>query len=79
MGGAELVRSLGAGPCMDNMGIFHPVTSYNGMIAVSFQACREMLPDPEFYEECLRESFAELQAAVPGEGKKAAGGRRKTA
>ena len=79
MGGAELVRSLACGPCMDNMGIFHPVTSYNGMIAVSFQACREMLPDPEFYEECLRESFAELQAAVPGEGKKAAGGRRKTA
>ncbi|MEE8303518.1 MAG: wax ester/triacylglycerol synthase family O-acyltransferase, partial [Candidatus Tectomicrobia bacterium] len=59
MCGAELVRSLAAGPCMDNMGLFHPVTSYNGMIAVSFQACREMLPDPHFYEECLQQSFAE--------------------
>ncbi len=70
MGGAKLVQSLGAGPCMDNMGLFHPVTSYNGIIAVSFQACREMMPDPSFYEECLRESYAELCAAVPAAGKK---------
>jgi WS/DGAT/MGAT family acyltransferase len=73
MGGAKLVGSLAAGPCMDNMGLFHPVTSYNGMIAVSFQACREMMPDPHFYEECLRESFAELAAAVPAAGAPAAG------
>jgi hypothetical protein len=66
----SLVRSLGAGPCMDNMGIIHPVTSYNGMIAVSFQACREMMPDPQFYEECLAESFGDLCAAVPVAGKK---------
>lgn len=43
---------------MDNMGIFHPFTSYNGMIAVSFQACSEMMPDPQFDEECLLESFS---------------------
>jgi diacylglycerol O-acyltransferase len=72
MGGAKMVSSLGAGPCMDNMGIFHPVTSYNGMIAVSFQACREMMPDPQFYEECLLESFGELSATVPVAGKKGA-------
>ncbi|MFO7573091.1 MAG: zinc metallopeptidase, partial [Gaiellaceae bacterium] len=29
----------GLGPCIDNMGLFHAVTSYNGQIAVSFQAC----------------------------------------
>ena len=72
MGGAKLVSSLGAGPCMDNMGIFHPVTSYNGMISVSFQACREMMPDPQFYEECLLESFSELSEAVPVARKKRA-------
>ena len=65
MAGAQLVRSMAAGPCIDNMGIFHPVTSYNGMISVSVQACRDLMPDPEFYEECLRQSFEEMCAAVP--------------
>lgn len=66
MSGARLVHSFGAGPCMDGMGIFHVVTSYGGEIAVSVQACRDMMPDPGFYESCLKESFAELKAAVPG-------------
>lgn len=65
MGGARLVRNLGTGPCMDNMGLFHPVTSYDGMIEISFQSCREMMPDPQFYEQCLRDSFVELQHSVP--------------
>lgn len=64
MGGAKLVRSLGAGPCMDSMGLFHPVTSYNGMISVSFQACREMMSDPEFYAQCLQQSYDELKTAA---------------
>lgn len=64
MGGAKLVRSLGAGPCMDSLGLFHPVTSYNGMISIAFQACREMMPDPEFYAQCLRQSFRELKRAT---------------
>ncbi len=77
MGGAKLVRSLGVAPCMDNMGLFHPVTSYDGMIAISFQSCREMMPDPDFYEDCLRESFAELQEAVPAKSKGSARAPRK--
>ncbi|MGI9287261.1 MAG: wax ester/triacylglycerol synthase family O-acyltransferase [Pseudomonadales bacterium] len=64
MGGAKLVLSLGAGPCLDGMGLFHPVTSYNGMISVSFQACREMMPDPEFYAQCLQQSYDELKKAA---------------
>ncbi len=35
MSGAKMVRSLGAGPCVDSMGLFPPVTSYNGMISIS--------------------------------------------
>lgn len=72
MSGARLVRSYGTGPCLDNMGLFHPVTSYDGMIAISFQSCREMMPDPEFYEDCLRAAFDELEQAVPAHKKKAA-------
>jgi hypothetical protein len=40
--------------------------SYCGEITISFTSCREMLPDPAVYAACLRESFDELQAAVPG-------------
>jgi len=64
MGGAQVVRSYGLGPCIDNMGLFHAVTSYNGQIAVSFQACREMMPDPGFYEQCLYAAYGALQSKV---------------
>ena len=64
MGGAKMVRSLGAGPCVDSMGLFQPVTSYNGMISISFQACRNMMPDPEFYAKCLQQSYDELKQAA---------------
>jgi diacylglycerol O-acyltransferase / wax synthase len=64
MRGAHVVRSYGLGPCIDNMGLFHAVTSYDGQIAVSFQACRAMMPDPGFYEECLQQAYEDLQAAL---------------
>ncbi|MBK6288145.1 MAG: wax ester/triacylglycerol synthase family O-acyltransferase [Gammaproteobacteria bacterium] len=63
MAGARLVRSFGAGPCMDGNGLFQVVTSYAGQIAISFQSCRDMMPDPDEYEACLAQSFAELKDA----------------
>jgi diacylglycerol O-acyltransferase / wax synthase len=62
--GARLVRSFGAGPCVDGMGLFQVVTSYAGQIAISFQSCRDLMPDPGFYENCLADSFAQLKAAA---------------
>lgn len=76
MRGAHVVRSYGLGPCIDNMGLFHAVTSYDGQIAVSFQACRAMMPDPGFYEECLQRAYQELQAAAEAPRR---GGRKKPA
>ncbi|MBI1394273.1 MAG: wax ester/triacylglycerol synthase family O-acyltransferase [Alphaproteobacteria bacterium] len=64
MAGAKLVTAYAIGPVMDSMGLFHAVTSYCGEITISFTACREMLPDPAFYRECLQESFDELRAAA---------------
>ncbi|PLW83714.1 wax ester/triacylglycerol synthase family O-acyltransferase [Kineobactrum sediminis] len=64
MGGAKVVRSYGLGPCADNLGLFHAVTSYNGQIAIAFQACRQMMPDPGFYEQCLYDAYKALQQAV---------------
>jgi len=63
MAGARMVRSFGVGPVMDSMGLFQAVTSYCGEIGIAVTACRDMLPDPAFYAECLQSSFDELLAA----------------
>ncbi|MEM1396417.1 MAG: wax ester/triacylglycerol synthase family O-acyltransferase, partial [Pseudomonadota bacterium] len=64
MAGAKLVSAYGIGPVMDSMGLFHAVTSYCGDVAITVTGCREMLPDPHFYRECLEKSFEELHQAA---------------
>jgi WS/DGAT/MGAT family acyltransferase len=64
MAGAKMVALFGMGPVTDGMGIIHPVFSYNGVITISFTSCREMLPDPAVYAECLQASFDELSEAT---------------
>jgi diacylglycerol O-acyltransferase / wax synthase len=65
MNGAKLRTVMGLGPLLDNMGLFHAVMSIAGELTITFCACREMLPDPDFYKECLQDSFDELKAATP--------------
>jgi WS/DGAT/MGAT family acyltransferase len=66
--GAALADAISLGPLLPNMGLFQIVYSSvinkKGSITLSFTACRDMMPDPEFYAKCVRESFTELQAAV---------------
>ena len=64
MAGAQLVAMYGAGMITEGMGLIHPVMSYCGDITISFTSCREMLPDPAHYADCLEESFGELSEAV---------------
>ncbi len=64
--GARMVATYGMGPLSMGTGLIHPVFSYCGQITVSFTSCREMIPDPEFYAECLERSYQELRdAALP--------------
>jgi WS/DGAT/MGAT family acyltransferase len=60
--GARMVSMYGMGPIIDQMGLFHAVFSYDGKITFTFTACREMLPDPDVYAECLQGSFDELKS-----------------
>jgi WS/DGAT/MGAT family acyltransferase len=62
--GAKMVGLYGMGPVMDGMGLIHPVFSFSGKISISITACRQQLPDPGFYAECLQASFDELLAAA---------------
>ena len=62
--GAELKTMLGFAPLTDGVGLMFPIGSYNGEIMVSFTACREMLPDPEFMETCIQEAYAEMRTLL---------------
>lgn len=61
-GGARMVMIAGQGPCADGLGLFHTVSSYCDVITIGFQACPTMLPDPEFYTNCIQESWDDLKA-----------------
>ncbi|MET0178903.1 MAG: wax ester/triacylglycerol synthase family O-acyltransferase [Novosphingobium sp.] len=71
--GASYVAGFGSGPAQDGLGLFHIVTSLSGVLSIGFNACRELMPDPEFYGQCLADSFEELRAATaPAANPKAA-------
>jgi diacylglycerol O-acyltransferase len=72
--GAKMVSNFGTGPVQDGLGLFHVISSYCGEFTISATACREMMPDPQFYRQCLRDSFTELRQATlkPKPRKKAA-------
>ena len=63
--GAKLVKSFGMGILAEGQGLFHIVSSYNGNVILSFLADRDIMPDPEFYRECIEKSFADLMTASP--------------
>lgn len=68
--GAKASLWIGAGCLVDGMGLFHTVNSYNGTVFVSFLSCRQMMPDPEFYHQCINASFKEhLEAAKAQDAK----------
>ncbi len=66
--GAEIIDSFGIGVLAPGMGLFHTVTSAvmnkQGTIIIAAVSCREIMPDPEFYAECLQASFDELNLTV---------------
>lgn len=64
MCGAELLETWGCGPVMDGLGLFFSAHSYNGKMFICAGACRDLMPDPGFFEECLIGSLNELKKAV---------------
>ena len=46
------------------MGLFHTVNSYNGYMFISYLSCREMMPDPDFYHQCMNRSLQEHMEAA---------------
>ena len=75
--GSQLVANFGLGPVVHGLGLFQPVMSYNGTLTISAVSCREMMPDPSFYCECLQQSFDELKKARSDSTAKAARNKRR--
>jgi diacylglycerol O-acyltransferase len=61
--GARSVRSFGAGPVADGMGLINIVTTYERQFVLSFTSCRELMPDPARYADLLEASFDALRSA----------------
>jgi WS/DGAT/MGAT family acyltransferase len=87
MAGAQLVNYSPISIAIDGLGLNVTGFSYNGTMWICAVSCREMMPDPAVFAECLRESFADLkvaaeQFAAENEAARSAGEqpeRRKTA
>ena len=64
MCGAELVWGIGLGPMMPAMGLFITGTSTLDKFVFGVTACREMVPDPEFFQQCIYASYDECKQSL---------------
>jgi len=62
--GARLSYFSAIMPIADGMGLVFAVTSHEGRLIISPTSCRELMPDPEVFAQCVRDSFQELLAAA---------------
>lgn len=68
--GSRMVAYYGLGPAYHGVGLFQSLIGYAGKITVNVVACRDMMPDPAFYCDCIRDSYEELRDAVKSGGNK---------
>jgi diacylglycerol O-acyltransferase len=64
MAGARLVNFAPVSIAFDGLGLNVTGFSYNGTLWICFVACRNMLPDPAFFADCLRNAFHSLEHAA---------------
>jgi len=58
--GAKLVSMQGLLCLLDGMALGHVVQSYVKEATITFTADRDVMPDPEFYSQCIQDSFEEM-------------------
>jgi len=63
MNGARMIHTFGMAPLADGMGLFIATPSYNGEMSFNIISDRGMLPDIEFFRECIEHAFQELLTA----------------
>ncbi|MFT3776966.1 MAG: wax ester/triacylglycerol synthase family O-acyltransferase [Ottowia sp.] len=66
--GAHMSYTSAILPVRDGMGLAFAVTRYEGLVNISPTACRELVPDPERFAQCLRDSFQDSLARAQQHG-----------
>ncbi len=61
--GCKMVDSFGLGPLIPNSGMFHTVSNTYDRFSISVVADRVMMPDPQFYRQCMDGAYRDLLAA----------------
>lgn len=64
LAGAKLQMFIPVSIPFDKTGVNITGFSYNNVLWVCSTACREMVPDPGVFTDCMRQSFAELVSAA---------------
>jgi WS/DGAT/MGAT family acyltransferase len=67
MAGARLVNYAPISIALDGMGLNVTAFSYAGNMWLCAVSCRDMLPDPSFFAQCMRDAFAKMQEAAARE------------
>jgi len=62
LGGARMTYFSAILPISDGTGLAFAVTCYDGRVVVSPTSCRELMPDPQAFTQCVRDSFQEYLA-----------------
>jgi diacylglycerol O-acyltransferase len=62
--GASLVYWVGVGPVTDGLSLIWNATSYCGKMFVSLTSSPNIVPDPEFLADCLKQSYQEMKQAA---------------
>jgi WS/DGAT/MGAT family acyltransferase len=76
LNGARMTYFSAIMPINDGLGLVFAVTSYDGKIIVSPTSCREQMPDPEVFAQCLRDCFQEYLALARKRARAKAAARR---
>lgn len=57
LGGARMTYFSAILPIADGQGLAFAVTRYDGRIVISPTSCRELMPDPQAFTQCVRDVF----------------------
>ena len=62
LAGARMTYLSALLPIHDGQGLVFAVTVYDGRVVISPTSCRELMPDPQVFTQCVRDSFQEMLA-----------------
>ena len=64
MNGALQVGSFGMAPLANGMGLFIATPSYNGQMSFNVTSTRDIMPDIDFFVDCLEHALDDLKKAI---------------